>query len=66
MKMIPKLPKYFQLTEEILQALQRKLPIVALESTVITHGLPFPENLTLARNMEEIVRENGGILRRLQ
>jgi pseudouridylate synthase len=35
------------------------LPIVALESTVITHGLPRPQNLELARSMEAVVRENG-------
>lgn len=36
-------------------------PVVALESTVLTHGLPRPQNLTLARDMERIVRENGAI-----
>lgn len=35
------------------------LPVVALESTVITHGLPRPQNLQLARDMERTVRENG-------
>jgi pseudouridine-5'-phosphate glycosidase len=34
-------------------------PFVALESTVISHGLPFPQNLTLAQEMESIVRSNG-------
>lgn len=34
-------------------------PFVALESTVISHGLPFPQNLTLAQEMEEIVRRHG-------
>ncbi len=34
-------------------------PVVALESTVITHGLPHPQNLALARDMERTVRENG-------
>ena len=34
-------------------------PVVALESTVITHGLPRPQNLALARDMERVVRENG-------
>ena len=36
-----------------------KLPLLALESTVITHGLPRPQNLELARAMERVVRENG-------
>jgi pseudouridylate synthase len=41
------------------QALRSSLPIVALESTVITHGLPRPQNLELARAMERVVCENG-------
>jgi len=44
---------------EISQALRLNFPIVALESTVITHGLPRPQNLALARDMQRIVRENG-------
>ncbi|MEZ0395625.1 MAG: pseudouridine-5'-phosphate glycosidase [Anaerolineales bacterium] len=38
---------------------QHSSPLVALESTVITHGLPRPQNLHLARDMERVVRENG-------
>jgi pseudouridylate synthase len=45
----------------VIQALKSSLPVVALESTVITHGLPRPKNLELARDMERIVRENGAI-----
>lgn len=41
------------------QALRSSLPVVALESTVITHGLPRPKNLELAREMERMIRENG-------
>ena len=36
-----------------------KVPTVALESTVISHGLPYPHNLRLALRLEEIVREYG-------
>ena len=43
--------------EEVQNALADKKPIVALESTVIAHGLPFPQNLETARNLERIVRE---------
>ena len=43
----------------IRHALRSSLPVVALESTVITHGLPRPKNLELARDMERIIRENG-------
>jgi pseudouridylate synthase len=44
---------------KIEQALRASLPTVALESTVITHGLPRPQNLELARSMERMVQENG-------
>ncbi len=47
------------LTPEVFDALQTRRPIVALESTVITHGLPWPHNLKLARRMEETVRAGG-------
>ena len=43
---------------EVSQSFNRS-SLVALESTVITHGLPRPQNLTLARDMERVVRENG-------
>ena len=46
---------------EVAAALADKKPLVALESTVIAHGLPFPHNLETAKNLEKIVRENGAI-----
>ncbi len=54
-----KLPPYFSLTQEVTHALELNLPLVALETTVITHGLPYPDNLTLADNMEDEVRNQG-------
>ncbi|WP_046864355.1 pseudouridine-5'-phosphate glycosidase [Microvirga massiliensis] len=42
-------------------ALQQNKPIVALESTIITHGMPFPQNVETARQVEAIVRENGAM-----
>ena len=51
--------KYFQITPEVTHALQMKMPVVALESTVITHGLPYPDNLSLAEDMENEVRSQG-------
>ncbi|HEX8249762.1 MAG TPA: pseudouridine-5'-phosphate glycosidase, partial [Pyrinomonadaceae bacterium] len=45
--------------EEVAAALEAGQPVVALESTVIAHGLPFPQNLETARRLEQIVRENG-------
>src|SRR5512144_1918831 len=46
-------------SNEIKRAMKISLPIVALESTVLTHGLPRPQNLQLAYDMERAVRENG-------
>lgn len=52
---------HFQLSIEIARALRLGSPLVALESTVITHGLPHPQNLDLARNMEKQVRDVGSV-----
>jgi len=48
-------------SEEVSQALKNNQPIVALESTVIAHGLPYPQNLETANQMERIVRDTGAI-----
>jgi pseudouridine-5'-phosphate glycosidase len=48
-------------SSEISRAMKLALPMVALESTVITHGLPHPQNLSLARDMEAAVRDEGAI-----
>ncbi len=53
------LPASFQISTEVSRALELEFPIVALESTVITHGLPFPENLHLAEDVEYEVRAQG-------
>ncbi|MBM5558738.1 pseudouridine-5'-phosphate glycosidase, partial [Klebsiella quasipneumoniae] len=50
-----------RLHPEVRQALDDNRPVVALESTVITHGLPRPANLELARKMERAVREEGAV-----
>ncbi len=55
------LPSAFKLSSEVAQAQKLSMPVVALESTVITHGLPVPENLQLARQMESIIRAEGVI-----
>jgi pseudouridine-5'-phosphate glycosidase len=55
------LPRYYRLSEEVVQALEIGAPLVALESTVITHGLPYPENLKLAQDMEAEIRQQGAI-----
>ncbi len=53
------LSEYFIVSQEVARALELGQPVVALESTVITHGLPYPENLTLAEDMENTVRRYG-------
>ena len=49
------------LNDEVANALNKNLPVVALESTVIAHGLPYPQNLKTALKLEQIVRENGAV-----
>jgi pseudouridine-5'-phosphate glycosidase len=51
----------FKINPEVEKALQFGKPVVALESTVITHGLPYPENVNLANDMEKVIREQGCI-----
>lgn len=48
-------------SKEIKAALENNQPVVALESTVIAHGLPYPHNLETAHKLENTVRENGAI-----
>lgn len=54
-------PNIFHLSKEVTEARRQHSPIVALESTVITHGLPRPQNLELAREMETAVRSQGAV-----
>ena len=49
------------ITDEIKKALASGAAIVALESTIISHGLPYPENVSIARAIEQMVRDNGAI-----
>lgn len=55
------MPPQLSFSPEVSNALRNHQPIVALESTVIAHGLPRPQNLELARRMESIVRERGAV-----
>jgi pseudouridine-5'-phosphate glycosidase len=59
--MVKKIPPFFSLSSEVSRALAVGLPLVALESTVITHGLPYPENLSLAQDMENEIRALGAV-----
>ncbi|WP_182525064.1 pseudouridine-5'-phosphate glycosidase [Nocardioides dongkuii] len=50
-----------RLTEEVADALRDGRPVVALESTIISHGMPYPENVAMATEVEDIVREHGAV-----
>lgn len=55
------LPDFLDLTDEVRAGLAAGLPVVALESTIISHGLPRPENRRVAAEVEDIVRSRGAI-----
>ena len=55
------LSKYLDITPEVQQALAEGRPVVALESTIISHGMPYPQNVETALNVEKIIRENGAV-----
>jgi pseudouridine-5'-phosphate glycosidase len=48
-----------QVSDEVQQAVQAGRPVVALESTIISHGMPYPQNVEMAGEVESIVREHG-------
>lgn len=48
-------------TLEVKEALESGKPVVALESTIISHGMPYPENVKMAKEVEEVIRENGAV-----
>jgi pseudouridine-5'-phosphate glycosidase/pseudouridine kinase len=52
---------FFKISEEVREALNQRKPIVALETTIYTHGFPHPDNVALASELESIVRVNGGV-----
>ncbi len=52
---------YIRIKEEVREALENNRPVVALESTIITHGMPYPENLQTAQEVEEIIRNEGAV-----
>ncbi|KAK4880522.1 hypothetical protein RN001_008668 [Aquatica leii] len=54
-----RIPTCIDISKQVKHALQNNLPIVALESTIITHGMPYPKNLMCAQEVESVVRENG-------
>lgn len=52
---------YLDISEEVKLAIAQNKAVVALESTIISHGMPYPKNVETALNVEKIVRENGAI-----
>lgn len=55
------LEKYLDINPEVKTALEEGKPVVALESTIISHGMPYPKNVETALKVESIIRENGAI-----
>ena len=53
--------KYMDVQPEVAQALAEGRPVVALESTIISHGMPYPENVKCALECERVVREQGAV-----
>ncbi len=53
--------KYIDISEEVMNGLEHNKPIVALESTIISHGMPYPQNMETALGLENIIRQNEAI-----
>ena len=53
--------KYLDVNPEVAEALANGKPVVALESTIISHGMPYPQNVETALNVEKIIRDNGAV-----
>jgi len=53
--------KYLDIAPEVAQALAEGKPVVALESTIISHGMPYPQNVETALKVEEVIRANGAV-----
>ena len=51
------LPSFVDIHEDVLNAIEQSAPIVALESTIITHGMPFPDNAEMAASVEALIRD---------
>ncbi len=55
------MPVRLNVTPEVAEAIARRAPVVALESTIIAHGMPYPQNVDTAREVEGIVRAGGAV-----
>ena len=52
---------YLDVNPEVAAAIAAGKPVVALESTIISHGMPYPQNVETALKVEQIIRENGAV-----
>ena len=55
------LKKYMDITPEIEEAVRTGKPVVALESTILSHGMPYPDNVAFAKEIERVIRAEGAI-----
>lgn len=53
--------QFLDIKAEVREALKKNLPVVALESTIISHGMPYPDNVVMAKKVEQIIREQGAV-----
>ena len=53
--------KYLDVKDEVREAIEAGKPVVALESTIISHGMPYPQNVETALKVEQIIRDNGAV-----
>ena len=53
--------RYLDVAPEVQEAIRAGKPVVALESTIISHGMPYPQNVETALNVEKIIREGGAV-----
>ncbi|NDI34403.1 pseudouridine-5'-phosphate glycosidase [Chengkuizengella sediminis] len=56
-----KLKSFIEYSQEVLEAKNNNKPVVALESTIISHGMPYPQNVETAKTVEQIIRDNGAV-----
>jgi pseudouridine-5'-phosphate glycosidase len=55
------LEKYMDIKDDVGEALRTGKPVVALESTIISHGMPYPENIESAKKSEAVIKEAGAV-----
>lgn len=53
--------QFLDVNKEVAEALAAGKPVVALESTIISHGMPYPKNVETALNVEQVIRDNGAV-----